>query len=241
MTALLVVQREAGAGLGLLTAPLAEVAAPVVVRPYAGEALPSSLEGYAGLVVLGGAMAAWEDDVAGWLPATRRLLRDAVRAELPTLGLCLGAQLLARACGGRVERGGDGLEVGTVPVRLEPAGRTDPLLAPIAAAHGPAWPVRHYHGDAVTGLPPDADLLVTAEPYPHQGFRVGAAAWGLQYHPEVTTEAFERWVRQGVRDGEVTPDQAGELVARARAGAPAQEALATAHARAYLAQLRTTG
>jgi GMP synthase (glutamine-hydrolysing) len=83
-----------------------------VRRPDRGDPLPADLTGHDGLVVLGGSMAAWEDDVAPWLPATRRLLAEGVERGLPTLGVCLGAQLLALATGGRVERGGAGLEVG---------------------------------------------------------------------------------------------------------------------------------
>jgi len=94
------VQHEADAGLGRLQPAIEAVAQLDLRRPDLGDALPATPAGYAGVVVLGGSMGATDDDVAPWLPATRRLLAAAVEAALPTLGLCLGAQLLAVATGG---------------------------------------------------------------------------------------------------------------------------------------------
>src|SRR5262249_4530354 len=110
----LVIEHEDGAGLGRMTGPLAAAARLDVRRPDRGDPLPDDLAvtGHAGLIVLGGEMGAMDDDVAPWLPATRALLAQAVRIGLPALGVCLGGQLLAAACGGRVERGESGLEVG---------------------------------------------------------------------------------------------------------------------------------
>ena len=93
-----------------------------IVTPYDGAAVPQDFSGYCALLVLGGAMAAWEDDVAPWLPDTRQLLRTAVDAGLPTLGVCLGSQLLALACDGTVERGAAGPEYGACDVRIRAGG-----------------------------------------------------------------------------------------------------------------------
>lgn len=244
---LLVVEHSADAGLDLLAAHF-DASVPSgpgveVVRPYLGDRVPGA-SGYGGLVVLGGATGAWDDDVAPWLPATRRLLADAVRSELPTLGICLGAQLLAAACGGTVERGGAGLEFGLAAVTPLPAARDDPFFGRIGSAAGAGsagrpvnqqltWQVNQYHRDAVTRLPADAELLVTGRQYPHQGFRVGAAAWGVQYHPEVSTEGFADWVASGQRIGEL-PDDAGSVLEAVRAGATTQLRLAAAHGGAFL-------
>lgn len=220
MRPLLVVEHEADAGLDLMAAVVGRVE---VVRPYLGEAVPggevASSGRFGGLLVLGGDMAAWEDDVAPWLPATRALLAAAVRAELPTLGICLGAQLLATATGGAVERGGVGLEIGAVEIRPLPPAVADPLL-PVTAVSALT-----YHRDAVTGLPPDAELLATGDVYPVQAFRVGTCAWGVQYHPEVSVPGFERWMAGLPPD---FPD-AGVVRASARAAGAAQRELARAH------------
>lgn len=195
---LLVVVHEDDAGPGRLAAHLPALD---VRRPYAGEALPVDLHGYAGLLVLGGSMGASDDDVAAWLPATRRLLAEGVERGLPTLGICLGAQLLAAATGGQVRRGDAGLEVGLVPVRWQPAAADDALLGALALAAGAGGGggvgVPQWHQDAVTNLPPGAVLLATGDRYPHQAFRLGDRAWGLQYHPEVTLADFEAWMRGG--------------------------------------------
>ena len=91
--------------------------------------LPASLGGVDALIVLGGAMNCQDDVAAPWLPRVRALLRDAVSAQLPTLGVCLGAQLLAVAHGGRVERNADGPEYGAQLVAKRAAASADPLFA----------------------------------------------------------------------------------------------------------------
>lgn len=231
----LVVEHEAAAGLGRL-APLPGCDV-VTARPYLGEALPVDLAGYDALVVLGGAMDAWDDAGSPWLPATRSLLAQAVSAGVPTLGVCLGAQLLAMACGSQVSRGADGPELGVVPVTLLPAAADDPfarsLPAQVLAPQG--------HFDVVEQLPEGAVLLASSPTYPHQLFRVGSRAWGVQYHPEVTEDDFSTWMAGDaealVAQGR-TPDQAvaelvaarGELVASARAHAEAFAAVVRAAA-----------
>src|SRR5688500_7881561 len=103
-----VIEHEADAGPGYLGGWLGLPCD--VVRPYLGERIPEDAGD--GLIVLGGEAAAWEDERWPWLPATRALLRRAAGDGTPTLAVCLGAQLLTLACGGAVERGGNGLEVG---------------------------------------------------------------------------------------------------------------------------------
>lgn len=166
-----------------------------IVEPYAGAAVPQELSGYCALVVLGGAMAAWQDDVAPWLPDTRHLLRAAAEAGLPTLGVCLGSQLLALACDGTVERGAAGPEHGSCEVQIRPEAADDPLLGPVPAGPGGLVPVVQWHSDAVTELPPGATVLAESVAYPTQAFRIGARAWGLQFHIETTREMVARWSR----------------------------------------------
>jgi GMP synthase-like glutamine amidotransferase len=232
---ILVVEHEKGCPPALFGAGLTSFGLGLrVVRPYRGESLPQELGDFAGLVVLGGVMAAWEDEVAPWLPAVRRLLARAVAGRVPTLGICLGAQLLALACGGRVERGAAGLEVGRSEVTALPEAGADRYFGPVGDRLGlPHWEVRHFHGDAVTALPPDAELLVTGKVYAHQGFRVGEKAWAVQYHPEVSGDGFRAWAQNGA-----LPDL--EVVMSAiRATEPAQELLARAHAAAFAEVIRS--
>jgi GMP synthase (glutamine-hydrolysing) len=158
-------------------------------RAWDGAAVPVAPDGYDAVIVLGGAMGVGDDAMAPWLPATRELLGSAVRAGVPVLGVCLGAQLLASALGGRVERGAQGPEIGPGLLAKRDAAAGDRLFGPV-----PFTPdVVQWHYDAVTTLPPGAVLLASSTRYPHQAFRVGETAWGLQFHPETTPEVVRRW------------------------------------------------
>lgn len=250
----LVIEHEASTGASLMDGAFGS--AVQVVRPYLGQPLPEASQ-LAGLVVLGGSMGAWDDEIAPWLPATRSLIRDTVRDQLPMFGICLGGQLLAAACGGTAERGADGLELGLVAVQPLPGVQADPFFGAVQRALGPAspdlaedapdpdgrrqpWLVHQYHYDAVTRLPADAELLVTAGRYPHQGFRVGAAAWGVQYHPEVSTGLFTDWVEEALRSGELSAE-AVEVLGPIRDAGAAQARLAAAHAGAFVEVVSNAG
>ncbi len=184
---LLVIEHESGCPLDRFAGWLGDV--PVeVVRPYAGDPVPAAAP--SGLIVLGGQMSAYDDRRAPWLPAVRDLLASSVERQLPTLGICLGAQLLAVACGGTVDvAAAPGRESGVVDVNWLPAARTDPLVSGLPdPAAGPSM-----HADAVATLPPQTTLLGSSAMYPHQAFRVGTRAWGVQFHPEVSVPTFRGW------------------------------------------------
>ncbi|NUP02579.1 MAG: type 1 glutamine amidotransferase [Nonomuraea sp.] len=183
-----VIEHEADAGLGYLAGWLGLPCD--VVRPYLGEEVPERAAD--GLIVLGGAAAAWEDERSPWQPATRALLRRAVAEGTPTLGICLGAQLLTMALGGTVERGANGLEVGAREVTALPGAATDRLLSGVPAT---AVAVQ-YHQDAMTRLPGGAVPLMTGSRYPNQAYRVGETAWAVQFHPEATPEIFTAWTAE---------------------------------------------
>ncbi len=162
-----------------------------VRRLHAGDPLPDQLGEHSGLISLGGEMGANDDDVAPWLPAARALLAASVADGIPTLGICLGAQLLAVAAGGRVEKGAAGPEIGAYLVAKRDAAQDDPLFDPL-----PMTPdVMHYHYDVVADLPPGAVLLLSSFGYPHQAFRAGRAAWGVQFHIEPSAADLRAWGR----------------------------------------------
>ncbi len=175
-------------GPGLIARALSDV--PVTARTVVDSRQPHlpPVDRLAGVVVMGGAQDA--DDEAGHagLAAERRLLADAVDADVPVLAVCLGMQLLARALGAPVHRR-HGTEIGFAPVEVL---ADDPALAPL----GPRPPVLHWHSDAVD-LPSGATLLAASAATPVQAFRAGSAV-GLQFHLEVDPGHLGLWLETPV-------------------------------------------
>ena len=151
---------------------------------WTGEALPD-LTDLSGLVVLGGAMNADEVDEYPYLLGVRELMRAAVDEDRPVLGICLGAQILARAMGAEVTPSPT-REVGFVEV--ESTGLEDDLLEPFA----PSSRVFQFHEDTPT-LPRDAELLFTGRDVEVQAFRIGTKTYGVQFHFEVTMREVDAW------------------------------------------------
>ncbi len=160
-----------------------------VVRIDAGDQLPG-VGDLSGLVVLGGPMGIHDD--LPWLRPERDLLADVVGAGLPVLGVCLGAQQLAAALGAEVTTGAEE-EVGAGVVELTSQGRRDPVLGPeYNGLSGTTVPCVHWHRDTF-GLPPGAVHLAATRAFPHQAFRVGPLAYGLQFHVEVDATLAAMW------------------------------------------------
>ncbi len=186
MRSALVIQHIEPEGPWLIAEALAREGVAIdLVRPYRGDAVPADLGGHCGLVVMGGPMSAASDDGFPSRGAELALMRDAVARRVPTLGVCLGAQLLAVAAGGAIRRG-PVPEIGWGPVRPEAGADGDPLLAGL----GDPLSVLHWHGETFD-LPAGAIHLASSDVYANQAFRVGPAAWGLQFHIEVDLAAVE--------------------------------------------------
>jgi GMP synthase (glutamine-hydrolysing) len=144
-----------------------------------------------GVVILGGTMSAHDGDQHAWIDPLKQLMVELVDAEVPTLGICLGHQLLAEAFGGRVTVADpSGGEHGACEVYWTGAARTDPLLQRLAVNGSSV--VVESHADVVTELPPHARLLASSEKYTNQAFRVGSAV-GVQFHPEASPDLMGRW------------------------------------------------
>lgn len=139
------------------------------------------------LVVLGGPIGVYETEAYPFLTQEVSLIAERLKAGRPTLGICLGAQLIAAASGAQVYPSGV-KEIGFAPVTLTPAGRNGPLR------HLDGLPVLHWHGDTYD-LPQGAIHLASTDLAAQQAFAIGSNILGLQFHPEVVIDSeFERWL-----------------------------------------------
>lgn len=154
-----------------------------VVRPYLGDAVPQDPGAYSAAVLYGGAQEAYQTDLYPYLADEHAFCRAAVAASLPTLGLCLGAQLIAHAHGATVAPRSDGAyEFGYYTLTPTQAGRAVFPDAPVM----PQW---HWHNAT---LPAGAELLASSPLFANQAYRLGSA-WGFQFHAEVTAARFRHW------------------------------------------------
>ncbi len=141
------------------------------------------------LIMMGGPMAVYEQDLYPWIGCQLRRLARRLDSDRPTLGVCFGAQMMAQALGGSVFAG-HAKEIGFAPVEIHAAAATGPLR------HLAGVPVLHWHGDTFT-LPGDVDLLASSPLYPHQAFARGRKQLALQFHAEMGLDPrFEAWLEQ---------------------------------------------
>jgi GMP synthase (glutamine-hydrolysing) len=183
-------------GLGRLESILENQGASVrIVDLYrGGEPLPDPAQAD-GLIFMGGPMSA--NDPLPFIQCEIEILRQALERQQPVLGICLGAQLLARAAGARVYAN-PRKEIGWFDICLTPEGLADPVLGEL----GTPCSVFHWHGETFD-LPPGGVWLARSEACRHQAFRIGSNAYGFQFHLEVTPEMIEDWQRQDANCGDV--------------------------------------
>lgn len=186
-----VVKHTENEGPGLLGEHFARLGWDVVVLDvFRGDPLPESLDSVAGVVILGGPMNVYEEKEHPFLEAEERFIRKVLSEEVPFLGICLGGQLLAKSCKAAVTRSAHE-EKGWFDVELTKAGRQDMLFRGLPGT----LPVFQWHQD--TFAPPEGSvLLATADLCRNQAFRMGAAAYGLQFHPEMTPEMVRSWAEE---------------------------------------------
>jgi GMP synthase (glutamine-hydrolysing) len=160
------------------------------------------------LIVLGGPIGVYDEQDYPFLVDELRLLESRLKADLPTLGICLGAQLMARALGASVYPGGL-KEIGWLPLDLTSEGMDSPL----AFLSSEYTSMLHWHGDTYD-LPVNATLLASTSNYKNQAFIWGKNCLALQFHPEVTARGLERWFIGHAAEINATP---GVTVAQLRA------------------------
>jgi len=161
----------------------------VSVAPLAGDSLPAPRR-FMGIVLTGSHRMVTQQE--GWLRRAASWLREVVVAEVPLLAICYGHQLLAHVAGGAVDYSPAGREFGTVSVELGAAAPADPLFSGLPGRFG----VQVCHAQSVLSLPPGAECLAASVREPHQAFRVGRRAWGVQFHPEFDADVTRTYVRQ---------------------------------------------
>jgi GMP synthase (glutamine-hydrolysing) len=184
-----------------------------------GEPLPGGT--WDAIVAMGGPMSVNDEDDCPWLVGEKAAIAGHVRAGRPFWGSCLGAQLLAAALGARVYAG-PAPEVGVLPVELTGEGRKDPVTGSLP----PSITTLQWHGDTFD-LPEGAVLLASSPAYAHQAYRVGAVAYAVQFHVEVTEAMGEEWATVPAyaeyADRVLGPGGSDRLLVEFRAGSPGMQ------------------
>ncbi len=198
------------------------------VVPLGGTPQPPSA--YDAILVFGGSMHPDQDDSFSWLGQEAGFLAEALSGDVPVLGVCLGAQLLARAAGAWVGPAPEP-EVGWFEIELTPAGRGDPVLGTLPP-RTEAFQWHHY-----TYAVPEGGTELARSKASTQAFRVGRAAWGIQFHAEVTLPMLEAWVAEEAAELPTSPD---DFLVQARARIASWNDQGRTLCRAFLEVVATT-
>ena len=188
MSRVLVIRHVGYEGLGTMKRPIESGAVVEYADLFRGDALPARIDGFDGLVVLGGPMGVYEEDKYPFIRAEVRLIEDALKKRVPTLGICLGSQLLAKAAGARVYKGGV-KEIGWHDVTLTEDSDDDSLFLGIPDK----FRAFHWHGDTFD-VPKGALMLASSDLFPNQVIKAGPCGYGIQFHFEVTEQMIREWI-----------------------------------------------
>ncbi len=194
MTRILVIQNNEAEGLGSFESELKQAGVEFdLIKAYEAQSLPAGVMldevGYRGIMILGGPMSALDDHGHPFLLEEVRLIHDALERKLPLLNVCLGAQLLARACHMPLKIGGQ-KEVGWHEVQLNTwFTQRNPLFFQVPEK----FMTFHWHSDTFE-IPAEGYRLAGSKLYPNQAFCFGGNAYGIQFHPEITEELIHAWI-----------------------------------------------
>jgi len=189
---ILVLRHEPFEHLGYFTQVLEAKGLPFV---YHDLEQPFSLQEYSALIVMGGPQSA--NDAGSAFDAERRLILEGIKDGIAVLGICLGAQLIAKVLGSRIYKN-PVHEIGWAPVHFTEEGQLDPLFASLPSP----TTVFHWHGETFD-LPEGAAWLAYSDECRHQAFRYGKNVYGIQFHPEITPEMILDWSAQPANCGDV--------------------------------------
>ncbi len=153
----------------------------------AGESLPRNPSDFEAVICLGGPMNVYEEDKYLFLKKEDVFIKEILAKQIPFLGICLGSQLLAKASGAKVVKS-PVKEVGFFKTQITSKGLRDPLFEGIKQE----FDVYHWHEDMFE-IPREGSLLATAKGCPHQAFKIGKNAYGLQFHVEITDKSIREW------------------------------------------------
>jgi GMP synthase-like glutamine amidotransferase len=169
----------------------------ITVDLGAGDDLPEDIDRFDAVVVLGGPMNVDEEDKYPFLKKENEFIQQVLKKEIPFLGICLGSQLLAKACRAKVTKSPQ-KEVGFFDVSLTEDGKKDPLFQRLSQD----VLVYQWHED-MFAIPSEAKLLAGSKGCPHQALRVGKNAYGLQFHVEVTDKSIREWSEGYFKKGDL--------------------------------------
>ncbi len=177
----LVIRHEECSSLGLLKTAVKDRSIPLrYLDTPKGEVLSEAIANYSHIVVLGGAISAYEEETYSFLQYEFELIETAIAQRIPILGICLGSQILAKVLGANVYRGESGREAGWCEIQLLDEAKTDPLLKDFP----PQFRVFQSHQDTFD-IPPHCDRLAQSHKYPNQAFRYQNHVWAIQFHLEI--------------------------------------------------------
>ena len=231
---LLVIRHEPCSSLGLLQTAVRNAQIPFRYLDVSqGEILAEPVSHYSHIVVLGGAMSAYEDDRYPFLRTEFKLLETAIAQQVPLLGICLGSQILARLLGARVYRGESGREAGWYNLQLTARGQQDALFQGFPNQ----FKVFESHQDTFD-LPLHSVHLASSSMYPNQSFRYGNSVWAIQFHLEMDEHALGDCagiIERELEESHLQDTTLAQLLAEAASHSPSVAPLAERFMQQFLA------